>query len=125
MLLPVDADNEWIGDDTIPAVMTIRPLIQRPLYGPPDCGLIGTVVQVPATWFGVDWARATNPKAMYRMVITGFKKGPKPSRDRWIATYTDPHLHTVDHYDMRYEAVHFYKYEQSTSCYYYFWERFL
>ena len=24
-LLPVDADNEWIGDDTIPAVMTIRP----------------------------------------------------------------------------------------------------
>ena len=50
------------------------------------------------------------------MLITGFKKGPKPSRDRWIATYTDPHLHTVDHYDMRYEAVQFYKCDQPTSC---------
>ena len=112
--LPINSDNEWIGEDGIPVVMTIQTLPRRPLYGPPDCGLIGTMVEVPATWFGVEWARSTNPKAIYRMMITGFKKGLKPPRDRWIATYTDPHLHTVDHYDMRYEAVQFYKCERTT-----------
>jgi len=117
--LPVNADHEWIGEDGIPVVMTICPVQSRPNFGPADCGLIGTCVEVPAIWFGVDWARATNINATYRMSISGFKKGARPSQDRWIASYIDPSTQVVDTYEMKYEAVKFYGIQsqsQQPSC---------
>jgi len=63
----------------------------------------------------MEWARATDPKAKYCMIITGFRKGARPSQDRWIASYTDPVTQQKETYEMKYAAVKFYKSSGSRS----------